>query len=355
MDCRRWGHNLITLIGAINMQHHENRTLTWNHGIISVHQFAGMIDYATFMLPSGRQVSPFYRAPWLNDPEMQAKNDLLANLKGEWPCVPFGYQVPKEDFPADWQDVMCDDDITEHMHGFGSNHHWQFDASDDGQIALSIDYPKDNTIKKLHRIIKPDPHKPALDISLTIHAREQTAEPLGLHPCFALPVDCGGAELQPGNFKIGRTHPSVVEPNAQLFKPHSTFTELSHVPALSGGFIDATKIPLQQNIEEIVQLDNIDGSCSLLCKEQKYRMNMTWDCDTLPSLILWYSMGGRSEYPWHNRNICIGIEPVCCAINLAPEVSRSNNPIAKDGVKTAVDIAPNQPITIDYRIEIEEI
>lgn len=75
------------------------RGLSWAHGILTVQRLGAMLAPVTFLLADGRQASPMHIAPWSSDPEAETLPGILRKLRGEWPCVPFGYSVPAEGWP----------------------------------------------------------------------------------------------------------------------------------------------------------------------------------------------------------------------------------------------------------------
>jgi len=330
----------------------ETRALTWRHGVVSAQALGGMVGPTSFLLPDGCPVSPFHVAQWFNEPDVLAGGGLIAGLRGEWPCVPFGYPMPVENFPPAWQAAMESAGTPGEVHGYASNHDWSFGEATPNEIALDIDYPRDDAIARLERIIRPDPDAAALDFTLRVHARRATREPIALHGCFRLPVTAGGARLAPGRFATGRTHPGRVEPGAGLFAADRQFDSLTAVPALGGGTVDASALPFGQPVEELLQLDGIDGSFGLLNEAEGYRMRFTWDAEVLPSVLLWFSNRGRSAAPWNGRHLCIGIEPLCSPFGLSPDTARANNPISAAGTPTAVALTPDAPLTIRYRIAV---
>lgn len=329
------------------------RTLSWTHGMLQVHSLGGMFGPGTFLLPDGRQVSPFHVAPWWNEPESTKLDGLLRGLRGEWPCVPFGFPMPREDFPEDWKSVMDDAETVRDVHGFGSNHHWTFEDDDrsDG-VRLRIDYPDDHDVEKLVRVIRPVLHAPEINIELHIHARRSCRLPVALHGCFALPPEVGTAALVPGGFMEGLTHPSIVEPGVGLFEPGRTFHRLDAVPGRNGKQVNAASLPFRQPVEELVQLNRCDGTFALLNSREGYRINLIWDAKILPSVLLWYSNRGRDYAPWSSRNLSIGIEPCCSAFGLAPSTSAAQNPIVQHGTPTAVALSQEAPTLIRYRIGV---
>lgn len=346
-----------------NSVHEVMRQVVWAHGEVGVSAFGGMIGPCRFDLPGGKSVRPFHSAPWLSEDDVEGAGGLLAGLQGEWPCAPFGYPMPAPDgpdtWPAGWPGEIEAVAQVSDAHGYSCDAKWTFDGEDSDVIAMHVDYPDDHAIARLERVVRPVPDAPALDITFTIHARRATCEPIGLHGCFRLPPLTGSAVLEPGNFRIGRTHPLTVEPEAPIFAANTIFDKLTAVVACDGRSIDASRLPFAANGEDLLQLDGTDGHFAMAVDgdetENGYRLTFDWDANLLPSVLLWYSNRGRSAPPWNNRHLCIGIEPVCSAFGLSPDLSRSENPIVAAGTPTCLNLTPTTPLTIRYRIGVKEL
>lgn len=334
----------------------EMQTLSWPHGMLQVHPRGGMFGPGTFLLSDGRQVSPFYVAPWWNEPESASLDGLMKTLRGEWPCVPFGFGMPKESFPPDWQDVIDNSWVDGPVHGYGSNHDWTFEPqSDPREVRLYIDYPADEDVARLERVIAADPDAAAIEVGLRIFARKDCRVPVALHGCFAVPDAPGAVELVPGNYRQGLTHPTTVEPGVDCFMPSQSFQNLDAVPGRDGGVINAAQLPLDRSAEELLQLNDCDGHFDLLNHKDGYQLRFDWDASLLPSVLLWYSNKGRQYAPWNGRCLSIGIEPTASAFGLAPQTSVSENPIAQDGTRTWVECSAAQPVDIRYRISVSNL
>lgn len=331
------------------------RALAWKHGVVTVSAFGGMIGSTVFVLPDGRPASPFHIAPWHNEPETMGLDGLLVGLRGEWPCVPFGYPLPSDDYPSAWPGAIEERARVSDVHGFGSSAVWTFGEPRADEISLAVEYPQDHAVRRLERTIRPNPDAPLLDLTLTIYMRQASCEPIGLHGCFRLPRIVGGAQLEPGAFHTGRTHPIIIEPEAPIFDVGKEFTSLNKVPGKGGQIIDAGRLPFEENGEDLLQLDGCDGRFSLAMPDEGYRTNLRWDSKILPSLLLWYSNRGRSAQPWNNRHLCIGIEPICSPFGLSPDLARVSNPISASGTPTCVPLSPTAPLTIRYSIGVSPI
>ena len=331
------------------------RGLGWKHGALTVQRHAAMLAPLTFLLPDGRQVSPMHVAPWADEPRTEDLPGILQRLRGEWPCVPFGYSVPGEGFPAEWAKSMAPAAPDEEVHGHSSNHPWTWEADDGRSLRLSIDYPASSPIRRLQRSITPDAGAPAVDIKLTIEAREACRLPLGLHSTFRLPLEPGRAHIEPGPFDSGRTYPGTVEPSAPLFAIDRTFSSLSAVPGRDGSVIDVSRLPFATDTEELLQLNGIDGSIALANEAENYRVRITWQKEHFPSLLLWFSNRGRKLAPWNGRHLALGMEPISSPFGLGPATAIADNPIAKSGTPTARAFTAGEIFTTRYRIEAEPL
>lgn len=331
------------------------RGLGWAHGALAVQRLGAMLAPVTFLLPGGRQVSPMQVAPWAGESGTRALPGILRRLRGEWPCVPFGYSVPAERFAADWAEAMQPGDPDEEVHGHSSNTEWTWEPTDDGSLKLSLAYPASSPVRRVERTITPDPNAPAVDIAFRVAVREDCRLPIGLHPVFRLPLTARGARLEPGGFDHGLTYPSMVEPSAPFFAEDARFDDITSVPTRDGAPVDASRLPLDVATEELLQLNGVDGTAALANETEGYRVRLTWQKEHFPSLLLWFSNRGRTEAPWSGRHTAIGIEPICSPFGLGPPTALADNPIARSGTPTALAFKAAAPFVTRYRIAAEAL
>jgi len=327
----------------------QRHAIAWLHGMASVQALGGMLGPVTFLLPDGRQVSPLHVAPWFDDPDRTAQPPILQELRGEWPCVPFGTDAPRT-LPEGWSATGETFDSANVPHGHSSNAEWVFTDAAADRLTLTCDYPGAHPIRRLTRTIAADPKAPAIDITLTVEARRPCRLPIGLHPTLRLPLT-GQARLIPPSFRQGRTFPLDVEPGQGLLQPGATFSELAEIPGRSGGTISLAALPLTENTEELVQLCGVSGGFRLHHADG-WHVTLDWDTSHFPSLLLWVSNRGRASAPWNSRHVALGVEPVCAAFDLGPAVSSSPNPISAAGIGTAHRFEPGTPFTTQYRIGV---
>jgi len=327
----------------------ERHALVWAHGIAAVQSLGGMLGPVLFLLPDGRQVAPLQVAPWFDEPDRGQHPAILRELRGEWPCIPFGSDAPR-DLPAGWSATGDSFDGAEVAHGHSSNVDWVFTHVSPTVVEMVCDYPETHPIRRLTRRVAADPDAPALEITLEVEARRPCRLPIGLHPTLRLPLD-GTARLEPPPFREGRVFPLEVEPGRGLLIPGETFTTLGAVPGHRGP-VSMTHLPLPQPTEELLQLCGVAGHFGLRHPEG-WRVTLDWDATVFPSLLLWVSNRGRDYAPWNGRHLALGVEPVCAAFDLGPAVSTAPNPIAAGGTTTAHAFDPDHPFTTRYRIGVE--
>lgn len=328
------------------------RALAWAHGCLSVQSLGGMLGPVLFLLPDGRQVSPLHVAPWGSDPERETLPEILQELRGEWPCVPFGSDANRT-LPAGWSANGESFEGAGVPHGHGSNVHWTWGACDERLITMECRYPENHPIRLLRRRIVPDPHAAAVDVTLEVEARRPCRLPIGLHPTFRLPVRSGSVAIEPGAYDRVWSFPGDVEPGAALFSPARQWPSLGKVETRGGAMLDASQVPFVEETEDLLQLSGIDGSLGLHYRDEGFRARLAWQKEHFPSLLLWHSNRGRKAYPWNGQHVALGVEPIASAFDLGPAVSTAANPIAASGIATAIAFEPDQTFSTRYRLSVE--
>ncbi len=328
------------------------RSLAWAHGCLSVQSLGGMLGPVLFLLPDGRQVSPLHVAPWGNDPERETLPEILQQLRGEWPCVPFGSDTNRS-LPAGWSATGESFEGAGVPHGHGSNVHWTWGDCDVRQITMECHYPDGHPIRLLRRRIVPDQSAAAIDITLEIEARRPCRLPIGLHPTFRLSPRPRSVVIEPGAYDRVWSFPGDVEPGAALFALNRHWSSLKSVETRDGAALDATQVPLVEDTEDLLQLSGIDGNVALHYRDEGFRARLFWQKEHFPSLLLWYSNRGRKAYPWNGRHVALGVEPIASAFDLGPSISTAANPLASSGIATAIAFEPGHTCTTRYRLSVE--
>ena len=202
----------------------DYRGLGWAHGALAVQRLGAMLAPVTFLLADGRQVSPMHVAPWADEPEAEALPGILRRLRGEWPCVPFGYSVPADGWPAEWASVMgAAGSRTRRSMATAPTMTGHWLRRRRGSLSLALDYPAG----KPGRARRTDGHARSVGAGHRprIHDR-RCAVPAA---CRSACTRCSGCRQQPApprwNSALRRTAAPIrhdVEPGAALFARNRT-------------------------------------------------------------------------------------------------------------------------------------
>lgn len=323
------------------------RALGWRFGALTVQRYGAMVGPLTFVLPNGRLVSPLFLAPWVADDPANIHPGVIAHLRGEWPCVPFGVKPTTKGFTTRWAetiDAVSDSGV---LHGYGSNAEWQFTQASESMLELRCTYPESDDVISLTRRIRIVPDAAAVEFSLHVRVRRPTRIPIGLHFTFGAPSP---TVIRPGKFTAGWTYPGPTGA-AQAFAHDRIFSNLERVPAAVGtAKLNAERFPFELPNEDLMQLNGIDGTCELEFPSEGYRVQLSWNRGHFPSLLLWLSNRAYVDTPLSGRTVALGVEPICSAFGMGKAVSAAGNPISLSGVDTVIAIDPDHPFDTQYRI-----
>lgn len=322
--------------------------LAWRFGTLSLQRLGAMLGPLTFIVDGDRQVSPLYLAPWATQDSPPALPQILRSLRGEWPCVPFGSYRPSDGFPPDWAAVIGGGRDEHYLHGFGSNVDWSWSRITPREVELTCRYPEDDEIEELVRRVRPVPDRAAVDLELVVKPRRRTRLPVGLHFTFCEPRTV--ATLRPGQFRDAWTSPGPPYEAIQALAPDRRFHDLQRAPARTGGYVDATTFPLPVAAEDLIQLNGVDGRFDLDLHGDHCRVSIKWNREHFPSVLLWISNRGLHAPPWNAQHVALGVEPVCSAFGLGLEAVRGENPLARSGIRTAIEFDAATPFRTRYRI-----
>lgn len=333
-------------------------TFEWGGIRGEVAALGGMLGPVWFTRPDGRVVQPFSVAPWADDPP-EKRNTLppiLRQLRGEFPCVPFGVAAARTDLPPHWMDGLdptCPpaDDFA---HGYGANHVWHLVKQTETAIVIAIDYPKNHAVRRLTRCISLEDHQ-RVKIDLHIEMRRDAALPIGLHPIFVLPAKIAAAHLSIPSLQSVRTFPVPVDDVSQCV-PDQISDTLKQIRTKDGETLDVTRLPLSVQTEELLAVSLTDGYVRLADLQNGYAVDLSWDIDVFPQCLLWLSNRGRRAYPWCGRFCAIGIEPIAAAFDLGVAHSANpDGPLARSGIATQTPLAVGAPFTTSYAIAVRDL
>lgn len=330
--------------------------MQWDRGEARFQSLGGMLGPVRFDLAGGRTVWPLHVAPW-EEENHEDQPGILQRLRGEWPCVPFGYPSPQP-LPAAWSSQARGErqaKTAEYPHGFGANHHWTVTACEEKMLEATIRYPDHHPIESLERTIEGRAGQTELVCGLTITPRRDCQLPLGLHPVFRLPEEVGAMELDVGPHRSVWSHPLDEEGGISLVPPNRQFGNLDRVMDRNGNPLALNRLPLAGRSETLLMLTGLCGRVKLTNRSEGYRVTLHWDAALFPSLMLWISNRGRQSAPWNGRHLALGVEPVRAAFDLGTEISARWNPLHLEQVPTTYSFSAGKPLRTHYKITVEAV
>ncbi|MFK7997351.1 MAG: hypothetical protein AB8B87_24710 [Granulosicoccus sp.] len=324
-------------------------SINWSHGRAEIQSLGAMLAPVDFTLSDGRVVSPLHVAPWADEPISPDTAPILRALRGEWPCVPFG-AANLATINSRWKYQSTQSDGV--AHGFSANAHWTLQSIAESSIRARIEYPRDSDISTLERTVSGVSGSARLEMQLAIDPRADTCIPVGVHPIFRLPETTGAVQLIPGAFDEVWTYPGETG-GESCFYPGERYASLRALPGRSGSCIDASRLPFQGSSEDLLLLTGTQGRFELRYLDQGYRVLLEWNAKDFPCVLLWISNRGRQQAPWSGRHLALGIEPVCAAFDLGVDISANDNPLSREGIKTAIRLSAGSIWRTSYTIAAE--
>ena len=313
--------------------------LAWAHGEVTVRAVGGMIAPVEFDLGGGRRISPLHVAPWKPD----GLSPLMAGLRDEWPCLPFGPARVPDNLPPGWRARTLENGWD---HGYCSNHRWELVSCSDAELSFAIELPADDPVERLERHIRAQADAPAIEVELVIHPRRDAVIPFALHPTFVVPKE--GVEIVGGGYAAVHTYPMPPEPGVSRLRPGLVASSLKALPAEGGTTLDVTCLPLPFKSEELLQVAECKPPFVLRYAEQHAEVLLDWDTAHLPDALLWISNGGRAHAPWAGTHYALGIEPNNSCFDLTSVATPpESHPLAR---RTGLQLRAGVPLRIAYRL-----
>lgn len=312
----------------------------------TVNAMGGMIAPAIFALASGRRISPFKIAPWSERAEAAALPPVTRYLRGEFACVPFGAPAPPPSTPQAWRDLFVAHPSFSEVHGVCANHDWGLLDKSTDAVTIGIDYPSEHPIARVEKTVRAAEE---LSVTLRVFARRPTRISIGVHPVFDIGEAPDSVEIAV-SFKFGRTFPGDYAPGLSRLTQDARFEAMKAVPLRDGSFADISRLPLPFPAEDVAQLCGTGGRFRLTRTDPAYSLELTWDAETFPSVLLGIANGGRREPPYDGAWRALYVEPVAAAFGMGSSIGADqNNPIAREGVRTCIELSPSAPWTTTFR------
>ncbi|MEM6389856.1 MAG: hypothetical protein AAF825_08475 [Pseudomonadota bacterium] len=273
----------------------------------------------------GRDV--LHRAPWRDEPEMQALESLAVcekRLAGDFFCLPF-----------------CADDVAGGpLHGASATGPWEVVSQDVSRAALylrnelyNVDITKEISVLDQVLYSSHTLDGGAGEVSLAHHpmARMQAGGTLSFSPKRAVLTDPKPQYEGRNLWALGQIRPDL------------------SLACEDGSQWDLRRYPAAHAVEDFAILVEARGArlgWTVLMREAEDDMLVVLkDARQLPVTMLWISNGGRDFAPWNGRHTgVIGIEDGIAAGATGLSYSQGENPLRAMEVPTTLTLGPRHVI-----------
>jgi predicted 3-demethylubiquinone-9 3-methyltransferase (glyoxalase superfamily) len=323
-----------------------------SHVAAHVTRTGGQVGPIVFTLGE-RKISPMHVAPWTTDKTPRPTPNMIAVLRGDFFCMPFGANASpygNENYPA---------------HGETANSNWTFESRSGGRDGATIHLSLKHRARpgRVDKFIHLRPGEP---IVYNKHVISGMSGPmcLGHHAMLKFPDIEGSGLIATSPTKFMHTYTEPLErPEARgysFLQSDSLFERLDAVPTITGQTTDLTSYPRRRGWEDLVLLANVDDKplawTAVTFPADKFVWFALKDPRVLHSTVLWHSNGGRHYAPWSGRHINVmGLEEITGNFHYGIAGSAVENTISRKGHPTHINLDPERPLVVNYIFGVAEV
>jgi hypothetical protein len=293
----------------------------------------------------GRKLTPFYTAPWVDEPSIANDESIFPNLRGlsgDFFCAAFGRNDVEEAPP----------------HGWPANSRWDFVETSGhpagGSIARFTLQKKVMGARLIKEIILRDGHP--FVYQRHIFEGGERAVTVASHAMTKFATK-GRLSFSPKAYGAAPPDPQESDPargRSALAYP-SRFTDLAKVPLKDGGTTDLCSYPIASRHEDFVMLVEAGGSslgwAAAVRPDARDVVLSLKSPEDFPVTMLWFSNGGRDYPPWNGRNVgVLGIEEGRVYSAAGHAASIAPNPLSQSGIPTALELKRDGAVEVRHVI-----
>lgn len=155
---------------------------------------------------------------------------------------------------------------------------------------------------------------------------------------------------------------AAITPNAPLETAHrfaypARAENLSQFPSRDGGTVDLHRYPSEVGHEDFVTLVETKGNAFGWTAVTRFAEDdivlFIKDPRVMPVTMMWQSNGGRDYAPWNGRHVgVLGIEDGCAAGAATLAEAVGDNPIAREGGRSALSLRPDVITQLRHAIAV---
>ncbi|MDP6524495.1 MAG: hypothetical protein QGH15_09765 [Kiritimatiellia bacterium] len=307
----------------------------------------GHMAPVTFDVDTDKSIQPYYISPWQNEDLTDFADPVLAPLRGDFFCMPFGGNAEEVDGE-------------QHSgHGEAASARWQRvdESTNAGITTLTLQLP--TTVRK-GKITKKIHLRDGQNAVYTTHTLEGYSGrmPIGHHCTLAVPEEESSLRVAVSDFELGMTPPCTFSNPAnaeyQSLAIGARFTDLTKVPVMwkDAAPADCSRFPQRPGFTDLLQLLKKPSATPAwtvaVCPSRGYLWFSLKEAAILPGTVFWISNKGRYGSPWNGRNRCLGLEETCSHFADGLSASITPNDITDAGFPTAIQLSADNPTAVNF-------
>lgn len=303
----------------------------------------------TFYRNDTAPIRPYYISPWQDENLDFSDCPILAPLRGDFFCLPFG---------GDGTPYMGE---LHPSHGETAVSPWSLRGIDSKGGVTSLELSLDTTIREgtvRRKISLVDGQNATYTQTTILGFKGKTT--FAHHAILAMPKEEKSLRISTSPIRFGMTCPHPFgNPDAgecQSLAIGAEFTDLSRVPTLlkDEPVTDCSSFPARRGYADLLQMFDQPGNgndpawIAAVNTETRSIWYAFKDQAIMPSRLLWIENHGRHGSPWNGRNSCLGLEDACTFFDTGIAASVAPNVINQRGIPTFVDLNGRDSYTINY-------
>ena len=282
----------------------------------------------------GRTLQPLHRAPWVDDQHVPESIPAVdRTLSGDFVCAPFGLSDVEPAPP----------------HGWSANSAWRLVTQ--GDQGLTFELERLILGATLQKHVCPSPDAPLLYQTHVIAGGEGGLT-FAHHPMIRV---TGGARLFTSPKRLAVTPDVPLVQGRHALATGSVCEDYTAVPAVRGGLLDVSRLPISAGDEDFIALVEAEGSSlgwtAVIRDGFDDIVFVLKDPRVLPLTMLWHSNGGRDDAPWNGRHSgVLGIEDGIAAGAAGHKAALGSSVFSSHNVPTTLDLVKDKTHRIAHVI-----
>lgn len=320
---------------------------------LAVTEDGGHMSPVTFYSDSDSPIQPYFISPWQLE-GLPTSNSYLDMFRGDFFCLPFGMARPS-----------TPDAVVPPMHGQACFNRWtpvscrRSGADSILELGIDLSAPACHVTKRLTLTDAQN----VVYITHTITGLEGAvsfSHHATLNVTPERPALISTSPTLAGFVAGPKTVWQDREESYDFLEGGARVESLERVPTLfkEPAYVDVSRVPTMEHFSGGIQFYNkpAKGLPAWTCvyfPEQDFIWYALKNPKVQPLTHFWLEFGGRFQYPWNGRTMCIGVEDMSpafprSAASRFPGMAERQKLLDETGIKTGHVFSPDTTFDVNY-------